>query len=737
MVANETKQSQELAKRLWAIANDLRGNMNAAKFQNYILGVIFYRYLSEHTENYMDDLLKNDGISYQEALADPDYTETVKEWSLEHLGYIMEPKNLWGALIDSIKAGQFSIEDFEKAINALVGSTVGQDSEAAFYKLFDDMNLQDKDLGREVSGRTELISKVMLRVNDIPFGVTEAEIDVLGTAYMYLIALFADDAGKKGGEYFTPTCASTLVARLATVGLDEIASACDPCAGSASLLLEVKKHLGKQKVGHYYAQELNGSTYNLLRMNLLMHGVPYKEFTTYNDDTLRVDNFDKKKTEQFTVQVSNPPYSLKWAAPKAMEDDPRYSAAGVLAPKSYADLAFLEHMVYHMADDGRIAVLLPHGVLFRGGAEKKIREYLIGALNVVDAVIGLPSNLFHGTEIPVCILVLKKKRNGNSDNILFVNASSCFTPEKTKNILSDADIDRIVDTYVARENISRFATKVPLSVVTDDNDYNMNINRYVDTFDPEPVVDLDAVQSKLVLADEKGTKALTKVNAMLAELGLKGLRSDVVQKIFSQEIRFRADDGSEFPAPSIVPLSEVFDKITERNSQEAIKLVLTNSAELGIVPQRAFFDKDIAVEGNTQNYYIVRPGYFVYNPRKSKTSPHGPFQVYMGEEPGIISPLYTCLKKKTDDESTYLAYYFKSSAWYRYIYENASQGARHDRESMTEDVLMGIPVTLPSLPEQRKIAAFLTAMDDVIAAAKEQMEAMQEFKKGLLQQMFV
>ena len=193
MVANETKQSQELAKRLWAIANDLRGNMNAAKFQNYILGVIFYRYLSEHTENYMDDLLKNDGISYQEALADPDYTETVKEWSLEHLGYIMEPKNLWGALIDSIKAGQFSIEDFEKAINALVGSTVGQDSEAAFYKLFDDMNLQDKDLGREVSGRTELISKVMLRVNDIPFGVTEAEIDVLGTAYMYLIALFADD----------------------------------------------------------------------------------------------------------------------------------------------------------------------------------------------------------------------------------------------------------------------------------------------------------------------------------------------------------------------------------------------------------------------------------------------------------------------------------------------------------------------------------------------------------------
>lgn len=227
------------------------------------------------------------------------------------------------------------------------------------------------------------------------------------------------------------------------MGLDEIASACDPCAGSASLLLEVKKHLGKQKVGHYYAQELNGSTYNLLRMNLLMHGVPYKEFTTYNDDTLRVDNFDKKKTEQFTVQVSNPPYSLKWAAPKAMEDDPRYSAAGVLAPKSYADLAFLEHMVYHMADDGRIAVLLPHGVLFRGGAEKKIREYLIGALNVVDAVIGLPSNLFHGTEIPVCILVLKKNATATPTTSYLSMQAHALLPRRLR-IFSPTQISTVL-----------------------------------------------------------------------------------------------------------------------------------------------------------------------------------------------------------------------------------------------------------------------------------------------------
>lgn len=520
MATNESKQSQELAKQLWAIADDLRGNMEASKFKNYILGIIFYRYLSERTESYMDNLLKDDGISYEDALKEPTISDTVRSWSLEHLGYIMEPQYLYRSLIAKIKAGKFSIEDLEKAINTVVGTTIGVDSEPAFEKLFDDMNLQDKDLGREVSQRTDLMSKVMLKIIDISFNISSAEIDVLGTAYMILIGLFADDAGKKGGEFFTPTCAATLLARLATVGLERVNSVCDPCAGSGSLLLEVQRYLTEHQVGHYYAQELNGSTYNLLRMNLIMHGVPYKNFTTFNDDTLKKDNFGGKNPTLFTVQVSNPPYSLKWDSPKALEGDPRYSGVGVLAPKSYADLAFLEHMVYHMADDGRVAVLLPHGVLFRGGAEKKIREYLVGTLNVVDAVIGLPANLFHGTGIPVCVLVLKKKRNGNSDNILFVDASQYFTQGKNQNSLSDEDIDRIVDAYTAREDIEKFAAKVPVAQVIKENDYNMNIPRYVDTFEPEPEVDLDAVRSKLSMAAQKEADALSKVNAMLAELGL-------------------------------------------------------------------------------------------------------------------------------------------------------------------------------------------------------------------------
>ena len=294
-------KSQELAKQLWAIANDLRGNMDSSKFKNYILGTIFYRCLSERTEKYMDEILKNDGVTYREALENEELGEAVKEMSLDHLGYIIEPDNLFNSLAAKIKGGKFSIEDYEKAIASLIGSTLGQESEAAFDKLFDDMNLQDKDLGREVSQRTKLISKVINKVYDIDFNFENAEFDVLGTAYMILIGLFASDAGKKGGEFFTPTKMSELVARLATLGLDTIKSACDPCAGSGSLLLEVKRHCSNNTVDHYYGQEMNGTTYNLMRQNMLMHGVPYKEFTVFNDDTIEHDNFGDTK---FQVQVA-------------------------------------------------------------------------------------------------------------------------------------------------------------------------------------------------------------------------------------------------------------------------------------------------------------------------------------------------------------------------------------------------------------------------------------------------
>lgn len=512
-------KSQELAKQLWNIANDLRGNMDASKFKNYILGTIFYRYLSERTEKYMNEILKNDGITYREALENEELAEAVKEMTLDHLGYIILPDNLFNSLVVKIKGGTFSIEDYEKAINALVGSTIGQESEPAFDKLFDDMNLQDKDLGKEVSYRSKLIGKVISRVYDIDFEFENAEFDVLGTAYMILIGLFASDAGKKGGEFFTPTKMSELVASLATLGLDTVRSACDCCAGSGSLLLEVKRHCKNKQVNHYYGQEKNGTTYNLMRQNMLMHGVPYKEFTVFNDDTIEHDNFGETK---FQVQVANPPYSSNYSGDKKFESDPRFSSCGVLAPKSKADMMFLEHIAYHLDKDGRAAVLLPHGVLFRGNAEGTIRKYLIEKQNVIDAIVGLPANCFHGTSIPVCCIVLRKNRNSNSDNIWFCDASKYFTKGKNMNSITDEDIERIVTAYADRADIDKFSRTVALAELVE-NDYNCNIPRYVNTSEPVPEIDIDEVRSEIQRARIEKQACLDTLNQMMKELGLEGV----------------------------------------------------------------------------------------------------------------------------------------------------------------------------------------------------------------------
>lgn len=520
------EQVNELSNALWSAANDLRGAMDASKFKNYILGVIFYRYLSERTEEYMVDLLKEDGLTYGEAFADEDFSPVVEQWSLSHLGYIIKPKNLFRELVRKIlkyenDEDKFSIEDFEKAVNDLTGSTIGQKSNKAFDGLFNDMRLQDPDLGDTVSARTDLISKVITRVSNIDFHLNDSKMDVLGTAYMVLIGLFAGDSGKKGGEFFTPAGPSRLCATLAAYGLDEARTVGDCTCGSASMLLEVKNHLSTQKVGHFYGQENNASTYNLARMNMIMHGVNWADFDIYKGDTLKDDKYidENGNPIKMVIQVCNPPYSLKWSADKKYEDDPRYSSAGKLAPKSAADYAFLEHMIYHMdEEDGRIAVLLPHGVLFRGGAEEVIRKYIIGQ-NLLDAVIGLPANLFHGTSIPVCLLVLKKKRNGNSGNILFIDASKEFKSGKNQNTLEQEHIDKIVDTYAKRQDIDKFAHVAKMEEIIE-NDYNLNIPRYVDTFEEEEPVDLKAVKESIKQIAKEKQAAIDKAEEMLAELGL-------------------------------------------------------------------------------------------------------------------------------------------------------------------------------------------------------------------------
>ena len=485
------QQAAELSSQLWSICNDLRGGMDANEFRNYILGTIFYRYLSERTEMYMQDILKEDGLSYEEAFTNPEFRPIVEKWSIEHLGYIIRPENLFRVLYQRIvrpknDSDKFSIEDYERAVNELTGSTLGQKSEKAFEGLFNDMRLQDTRLGDTVSERTDKISKVIAKIGEIDMDLQDQQFDVLGTAYMILIGLFQSGAGKKGGEFFTPVGPSTLCATLASIGLDEAKTVGDCTCGSASMLLDIRKHLTTGKIGHYYGQENNPTTYNLARMNMLLHGIKFSNFRIENGDTLEADAFGDT---QFDAVVANPPFSAEWSAADKFNNDDRFSKAGRLAPRKTADYAFILHMIYHLNEGGTMACVAPHGVLFRGNAEGVIRRFLIEKKNYVDAIIGLPANIFYGTSIPTCILVFKKCRK-EDDNILFIDAS--------------------------KEFYSHLATLQEVA----ENDYNLNIPRYADTFEEEEPIDIHAVMKEIKDLEAKRADLDKEIEGYLKELGL-------------------------------------------------------------------------------------------------------------------------------------------------------------------------------------------------------------------------
>ena len=366
---------------------------------------------------------------------------------------------------------------------------MGTASEEDFDHLFEDMDLNSTKLGKTAEQRNEVIAKVLAHLDKIDFQLEQSEIDVLGDAYEYLIAQFASGAGKKAGEFYTPQQASKILARIVTLGKTRIKSAYDPTCGSGSLILRLGRICDVLK---FYGQERNRTTYNLCRMNMILHGVHHTRFDIKLEDTLEHPQHEKLDAE---AVVANPPFSAQWSASPLFMTDDRFSEYGKLAPSSKADFAFIQHMLYHLAENGVMAVVMPHGVLFRGAAEGHIRKYLIEEKNYLDAVIGLPANIFYGTSIPTCILVFKKCRE-HPDDILFIDASQYYEKVKTQNYLRDEDVDRIVDTYAKRITIDKYSYVASLDEVRE-NEYNLNIPRYVDTFEEEEPVDIDAVASEL------------------------------------------------------------------------------------------------------------------------------------------------------------------------------------------------------------------------------------------------
>lgn len=505
------QHKKQLEKQLWNIANALRGNMSADEFRDYILGFIFYKYLSERMDIYADELLKEDGIKFdaidENTEEGKEFLEAIQEEAIDHLGYFLRPSELFHVLAEKGKTGEFILESLSEVLNHIEQSTMGTASEDDFNGLFDDLDLTSNKLGKTEKAKNELISKILVHLDDIDFLHHETEIDVLGDAYEYLIGQFASGAGKKAGEFYTPPMVSKLLAKLVTQGKDKLRSVYDPTCGSGSLLLRVAKEV--KEVGNYYGQESNPSTYNLARMNMILHGIHYRKFDIQQDDTLEHPHHLEQR---FEAVVANPPFSANWSAAQGFLTDERFQDYGKLAPASKADFAFVQHMVHQLDDNGTMAVVLPHGVLFRGAAEGHIRKHLIKDKNYLDTVIGLPANIFYGTSIPTCILVLKKNRQ-HSDNILFVDASQNYGKGTNQNYLREEDLEAILVAVVKREFENKFAFVASRKVIAEENDFNLNIPRYVDTLEKEKDIDLEEVFIRLTSTQRN----IEKLNADLSE----------------------------------------------------------------------------------------------------------------------------------------------------------------------------------------------------------------------------
>lgn len=540
-----TNNQQKLGKTLWDIANNLRGAMMADDFRDYMLSFLFWKYLSE---NYLKSAKKELGSDYPENISEDEMkrlgaktylqvwyhdnerdVELFEEQMRRKIHYVIKPEYLWDNIVDLAKTDSTELlNTIEKGFKYIEEESF----ESSLKGLFSEINLNSEKLGRGYSERNTLLCKVIRTISN---GLADlsAENDDLGDAYEYLIGQFAAGSGQKAGEFYTPQMVSTILSKIVTLDCQEpktgkknkIDRVLDFACGSGSLLLNVRREMGEKGIGKIYGQEKNITTYNLARMNMLLHGVKDTEFEIHHGDTL-VNDWDilneenpaKKMT--FDAIVANPPFSLRWDPKEETAKDFRFSGFGV-APKSAADFAFLLHGLHFLSDNGTMAIILPHGVLFRGGKEEFIRKELLKK-DYIDSIIGLPANLFYSTGIPVCVIVLKKCRK--NDKILFINASSEEHYEKGKrqNFLREKDIEDIIEAYKNRETISRYAREVPLSEIKD-NGYNLNISRYINLSKDEEIIDLNKVNERLTEIEKEIIKARDEHNKYLEELGLPKL----------------------------------------------------------------------------------------------------------------------------------------------------------------------------------------------------------------------
>ncbi|MCY3879293.1 MAG: type I restriction-modification system subunit M [Rhodobacteraceae bacterium] len=523
MDKNSETERAELHKTIWRIANDLRGSVDGWDFKSYVLGMLFYRFISENLTDYLNEQERNAGD------ADFDYTklsdsnaELGRSETVEEKGFYILPSELFTNLRKSAREDSNLNETLSRVFANIEGSAVGSDSEDDFKGLFDDVDVNSSKLGPTVIRRNEKLVKLLDAIGDMPLsngnGFTGNSIDMFGDAYEFLMTMYASGAGKSGGEFFTPQEVSELLARITLVGKTEVNRVYDPACGSGSLLLKFAKVLDQDKVRQgFFGQEVNLTTYNLCRINMFLHNIPFDKFDIALGDTL-IDPVHLEE-EPFEAIVSNPPYSIKWEGKDnpLLINDPRYAPAGVLAPKSKADLAFTMHILSWLAVNGTAAIVEFPGVLYRSGAEQKIRQYLIDN-NYIDAVIQLPPDLFFGTGIATCIIVLKKSKHDNA--ILFIDASSEFSRAGNKNKLFDQHQQAILDAFEGRRNIEHFACLIENQEIAE-NDYSLVVSSYVEPEDTREAVDIDALNAEIAEIVSRQAELRKKIDAIVADLETK------------------------------------------------------------------------------------------------------------------------------------------------------------------------------------------------------------------------
>lgn len=511
------QEREELHRAIWSIADDLRGSVDGWDFKSYVLGTMFYRFISENLTTYINKGERNAGnSSFDYAAMSDEEAEEARDGLVEEKGFFILPSELFCNVCKRAKDDENLNVTLEKVFNHIEESAKGSESESDFAGLFDDFDVNSNKLGATVAKRNEKLVKLLEGVKNMALGDYQNNtIDAFGDAYEYLMTMYASNAGKSGGEFYTPQEVSELLTRLATLGKKEVNKVYDPACGSGSLLLKASKILGKDGVRQgYYGQEVNITTYNLCRINMFLHDIDYDKFDIACEDTLTApQHWDD---EPFEVIVSNPPYSIKWVGDDdaTLINDPRFSPAGVLAPKSKADLAFIMHSLSWLASNGTAAIVCFPGIMYRGGAEQKIRKYLIDN-NFIDCIIQLPSNLFFGTSIATCIMVLKKGKQDNKT--LFIDATNECVKVTNNNKLSDDNISRIVSIFEKREDEQYVAHLAAYDEIKE-NDYNLSVSTYVEAEDTREKIDIVKLNAEIKQIVAREQVLRDEIDKIIAEI---------------------------------------------------------------------------------------------------------------------------------------------------------------------------------------------------------------------------